>query len=74
MVINQAKGDTERFNQIYAAYAAAPDITKKRLYLEQMQKIYSRAKKATIVDESIKGLIPIFGSAPGKGQTLEGQP
>ena len=35
-VIAQAEGESERFNQLYAEYKKAPEVTRKRLYLEAM--------------------------------------
>ncbi|MFH1729196.1 MAG: FtsH protease activity modulator HflK [Pseudomonadota bacterium] len=61
-IINQAEGDVAQFNQIYFEYKKAPSITKKRLYIEKMQDIFTKLKKVTIVDEEVKGLLPIFGN------------
>ncbi len=58
--INRAIGDAERFNNMYQEYKLSPSITKKRLYLETMEELFLRFEKMTIVDSSIKGLLPIF--------------
>jgi membrane protease subunit HflK len=42
------------------AYRAAPDITRRRLYIETMQEIYERLKRVTLVDPSVKGMLPVF--------------
>lgn len=62
-LINKAKGDSEKFNKVLEAYQAAPKVTKKRLYLETMEKIFSNMEKLTIVDAKIKGLLPIFNNS-----------
>jgi len=36
-VVNEATGEANRFSAIYAEYAKAPDVTRKRLYLETME-------------------------------------
>jgi membrane protease subunit HflK len=48
--IATATGDAQRFTLIDAQYRAAPDITRKRLYLETMQSVFSTTLK--VVDQS----------------------
>lgn len=59
-VINEAYGDAERFSSIAKEYRKAPSITKKRIYLDTMEKIFKTMDNVTIVDSKIKGLLPIF--------------
>lgn len=44
-VIATAEGDASRFRQIYAEYAKAPEVTRKRMYLETMQEIFANTGK-----------------------------
>src|SRR3546814_10127942 len=37
-VLERARGDTSAFDQIYAQYELAPEVTRKRLYYETMEK------------------------------------
>lgn len=60
--INRAFGDAERFKSLYAEYRKAPEITKKRIYLDTMQDIFSKVENITVVDPKIKGLLPVFSS------------
>lgn len=60
-VVNRAKGDANRFTALHKEYEKAPSVTKSRLYLEAMNDVFSNIKKVTIVDDKIKGLLPIFG-------------
>ncbi|AOY76545.1 FtsH protease activity modulator HflK [Clostridium formicaceticum] len=48
--LGQAKGDVASFLQVYEQYKAAPSGTKKRLYLETMEKVLQKAKNKYIVD------------------------
>jgi len=48
--IAAATGEAERFNLIDAQYRAAPDVTRKRLYLETMQEVSASTVK--IIDGS----------------------
>ena len=58
--INRAKGDAKRFLLIYEEYARAKNVTSRRLYLEQMQDILSKAGKKFIVDPKEKGILPLL--------------
>jgi modulator of FtsH protease HflK len=47
-VVPEAEGDAARFNQLYQEYKLAPEVTRQRLYLETMEKIYERANKVVL--------------------------
>jgi len=47
-VVALAKGESSRFTQVLAAYQAAPEITRKRLYLETMESVFSKSGKMMI--------------------------
>lgn len=64
--VNTAKGDVGKFNAIYEAYKAAPEITRRRMYLETMSKVLPKAGSKIIVDENSKGMTP-FVQLAGKG-------
>jgi membrane protease subunit HflK len=38
-VIAQAQGETTRFSKLFAEYSKAPDVTRKRLYIESMESV-----------------------------------
>jgi modulator of FtsH protease HflK len=59
-IINRARGDADKFNAMLAEYRRSPRITRERLYLETMENIFSKAKKLTILDPSLKGLLPVY--------------
>lgn len=48
--IARAQGDAQRFNLVEAQYRAAPDITRKRLYVETMEQVMRETPK--IIDFS----------------------
>lgn len=60
--VNRALGDAEKFEAILKEYQRAPSITKKRIYLETMEEIFSKMKDITIVDPSIKGILPVYNN------------
>ena len=53
-VVALAEGQASRFAQLAAAYDLAPEITRKRLYLDTIESVMSRANKV-IVDEGKAG-------------------
>jgi membrane protease subunit HflK len=48
--VNEAEGEAARFTSIADEYANAPDVTRKRLYLETMERIFGDVEKV-IIDE-----------------------
>ena len=55
--VNQAKGDADKFGLLLTEYAKAPEVTRRRLYLEAMEAIMPSLQKKVIVDDSIKGIL-----------------
>ncbi|MEL7173149.1 MAG: FtsH protease activity modulator HflK [Pseudomonadota bacterium] len=53
-VVNEAKGEAARFVSVYDEYANAPDVTRKRLYLETMERVLGDVDKV-IIDEQASG-------------------
>jgi membrane protease subunit HflK len=58
--VNRARGDAELFIQVHAAYQRAPEVTRRRMYLETMGRIYPKVKKKIVLDDSLKGVIPLL--------------
>ena len=53
-VVNQAKGEASRFVAVYNEYAQAPEVTRKRLYLETLERVLGDVDKI-IIDEGAGG-------------------
>ena len=53
-VVNEAQGEASRFSAVLAEYAEAPEVTRKRLYLETMEDVLGRVDKV-ILDEGAAG-------------------
>jgi len=53
-VVNEARGDASRFTSVLEEYSKAPEVTRKRLYLERMEQVLGTIDK-TILDQSIVG-------------------
>jgi membrane protease subunit HflK len=66
--VNRAMGDVALFNQVYAEYRNAPDVTRRRLYLETMGEILPKVNEIYIVDEKQKAILPLLDlGGRGKG-------
>ncbi len=55
-VVKEAEGEAQRFISIYDQYQKAPDVTRKRLFLETMESVLKDSKKV-ILDEN-NGVVP----------------
>lgn len=53
-LVNEAEGDASRFKAIYEEYAKAEGVTRKRLYLETMERVLGGVDKV-IIDENASG-------------------
>jgi membrane protease subunit HflK len=58
--VNRARGDASRFEALYAAYRRAPDVTRRRIYLETMQDIMPAVQRTVVLDEDLKNLLPLL--------------
>ena len=54
-VVARSQGDAERFESVYAAYAAAKDVTTRRIYLETLEEILRNANKVIIDKDASEG-------------------
>ena len=62
--VNSAQGEAARFISVYDEYVKAPEITRRRLYLETMEKVFSGMNKV-ILDgvtggENGQGVVPFL--------------
>lgn len=58
--VNRAQGDTARFKALYAEYAKAKDVTKRRLYLETLKELFPKLGPKYIIDSNQKNLLPLL--------------
>ena len=52
--VNQAEGEASRFSAVLGEYQKAPEVTRKRLYIETMEEVMGRVDKV-IIDEAAGG-------------------
>jgi membrane protease subunit HflK len=72
--VAEATGQTARFSKIYEEYKKAPDVTRQRLYLETMERLFGGTDKV-ILDSSGQGSgvvpylpLPELRKAPAQAQ------
>jgi modulator of FtsH protease HflK len=58
--VNQAEGDVSRFDALLAEYLKAPEVTKRRLYLETLKDVLPHVAGKVIVDESASSVLPLL--------------
>ncbi len=63
--VNRARGDAQRFDAVYKAYAAAPEVTRRRMYLETMEAILPNVKQKFILDKDLRGILPLLNLNEG---------
>ncbi|HSK09814.1 MAG TPA: FtsH protease activity modulator HflK [Vicinamibacterales bacterium] len=62
--VNTSQGDAARFKALHEAYRRAPDVTRRRLHLETMQRVLPQLGAKVFMDKgtgSIMPLLPIEG-------------
>ena len=58
--VNGATGEAARFTSVYEEYIKSPEVTKKRLYLETLERIMPKAGNKIIVDEKSTNVLPLL--------------
>ena len=64
--INEATGDTKAFLAVWKEYEKAKDVTRRRLYLETMQRVIPKCEEIYIIDKDQKGILPILNLGESK--------
>jgi membrane protease subunit HflK len=58
--VNNAQGEATRFNDLYREYIKAPEVTKKRIYLENMSNVVSKLGNVIITDQNGASVLPLL--------------
>ena len=79
-IIAEAKGQADRFTSVYDSYKTAPDVTRRRIYLETMEQVLGGMDKIILDSGAATGVVPYLpldalnqrapapGSSTGGGQ------
>jgi membrane protease subunit HflK len=70
--VNRASGEANRFNAILDEYTRAPEVTRRRLYLESLASFLAEMKGVYIVDSEQKALVPWLPLESGAKALVEG--
>jgi len=58
--VNNALGEAARFNALYREYIKAPEVTKRRIYLETMTNVMPKLGNKIITDEDGSNVLPLL--------------
>lgn len=58
-IVAEASGEAERFKKVLNSYRAAPEVTRRRIYLETMEEVLARSNKILVGDNlGETGVVP----------------
>lgn len=72
--VNRAEGEIKRFLDILAEYRKAPEVTRRRMYLDSIESLVGRVEHIYVVDENQKNILPLFdlNKLGGQGEKAPG--
>jgi len=57
---NKARGETNRFLALLTEYKKAPEVTKRRIYIETMEQVLPKLDETYIMDNTSSGVLPLL--------------
>ncbi len=72
-IVLETKGRVSAFDSQLAEYDKAPDITRTRLYLEAMEQVLLNVDEKIILDDSLRGLLPLLNLDSGTTSSTRGR-
>jgi len=66
--INEAEGDAARFNALLAEYSKAPEVTRRRIYIETLQDVMPGIRSKIIIDEQTRSILPLLNLGGPEGE------
>lgn len=70
--VNRAKGEAARFESVFGEYRKAPEVTRRRIYLETLADVLPKVGKKVVVDDDVRGLVPLLGLDGGSRPAVSG--
>jgi membrane protease subunit HflK len=58
--VNEAEGDVARFSALLAEYRKAPEVTRRRIYIETLQDVMPGIRSKIIIDEQARSILPLL--------------
>ena len=68
----KAQGEAAAFDKVYAEYRLAPEVTRRRMYYETMEKVLSKVDKTIVETQGVTPYLPL-NQAQRQAQTGGGQ-
>lgn len=67
----RAQGEAAAFDKVYEQYRLAPDVTKRRMYYETMERVLSQTDKVIVEAPGVTPYLPLpqMNRSQGQGQT-----
>lgn len=62
-IVAKAQGEAAAFDRVYVQYKASPEVTRRRMYYETMERVLSKVDK-TIVEPGVTPYLPLQGARP----------
>jgi len=77
-VVAEAKGEAARFEQVLEEYRKAPEVTRKRIYIETLEKVMGKASKFILDGDKGGAVVPYLpldrlGGAMREQQKIQGR-
>jgi len=66
--INEAEGDAARFNAMFLEYQKAPEVTRRRIYLETVAEIMPGVGRKIVLDDDAKQVLPLLQLGEGRSK------
>lgn len=66
--INEAEGDVARFSALLTEYNKAPEVTRRRIYIETLQEVMPTIRSKIIVDAQTNSILPLLNLDTQKGE------
>ena len=65
-VTAKAQGESTAFDAVYAQYKLAPEVTRRRMYYETMEKVLAKTDKTIVEPRNVVPYLPAPSAAPAK--------
>jgi membrane protease subunit HflK len=66
-VLARAQGDATSFDKVYAQYRLAPEVTRRRMYYETMERVLSKTDKVIVEAPGVNSYLPLPQIKPRPG-------
>lgn len=81
-VVAEAQGEAQRFTSVLRQYLLAPDVTRRRIYLETLEKVFAESPKVILESDGGQGVVPYLPlnelqrapARPARQQSTTGTP